>query len=600
LRYRFLHWTVDTDRFELRRGADPVPVQPKVLSLLVYLLEHRDRTVAKRELLDAVWPDAVIGESSLTRAVSVVRSALGETEHDGGVIRTVRGRGYRIGVPVVVEGPAIELRQEQAPASDFVCREQELALARGSLHEALAGRGQLLLLVGEPGIGKTRLAAELASIARQRGAAVLWGGCQEGAGGPSYWPWVRILRAWLREWGADALHGCLGNTTADLAELVPEIRERLPELPMPDRSDLPGARGRLFHAVSTLLVTRAAETPVVVVLDDLHAADQPSLLMLRFLVQELGEARMLVVGTYRDTEVSSQTRLAEALAELARAPHPKRKILLRGLTRSCVQRFIARSTGVEPAPDLVDACYLRSEGNPLFLLELVHWLESRGHELTASAPPWTAEIPEGVRAAIVRRLAGLSGDCHPLLTAAAVIGREFSVAVLARVCDLDETKLLERLEEAERARIVKVERASPGMFHFSHTLIGEVLYAEIATAQRVQLHQRVGEVLEQLYTPHPIAPTNLRLPIRGARLAELSHHFCEAAPAGSPGKAADYCARAGDHAMGLLAFDEAAGLYQRGLAVLEVGLPGDESRRERLLAALTEAKARIQSATKPS
>jgi DNA-binding winged helix-turn-helix (wHTH) protein len=176
LRYRFLHWTVDTDRFELRRGADPVPVQPKVLSLLVYLLEHRDRTVAKRELLDAVWPDAVIGESSLTRAVSVVRSALGETEHDGGVIRTVRGRGYRIGVPVVVEGPAIELRQEQAPASDFVCREQELALARGSLHEALAGRGQLLLLVGEPGIGKTRLAAELASIARQRGAAVLWGG----------------------------------------------------------------------------------------------------------------------------------------------------------------------------------------------------------------------------------------------------------------------------------------------------------------------------------------------------------------------------------------------------------------------------------------
>jgi predicted ATPase len=568
LRYRFLHWTVDTDRFELRRGADPVPVQPKVLSLLVYLLEHRDRTVAKRELLDAVWPDAVIGESSLTRAVSVVRSALGETEHDGGVIRTVRGRGYRIGVPVVVEGPAIELRQEQAPASDFVCREQELALARGSLHEALAGRGQLLLLVGEPGIGKTRLAAELASIARQRGAAVLWGGCQEGAGGPSYWPWVRILRAWLREWGADALHGCLGNTTADLAELVPEIRERLPELPMPDRSDPPGARGRLFHAVSTLLVTRAAETPVVVVLDDLHAADQPSLLMLRFLVQELGEARMLVVGTYRDTEVSPQSPLAEALAELARAPHPKRKIL--------------------------------SEGNPLFLLELVHWLESRGHELTASAPPWTAEIPEGVRAAIVRRLAGLSGDCHPLLTAAAVIGREFSVAVLARVCDLDETKLLERLEEAERARIVEVERASPGMFHFSHTLIGEVLYAEIATAQRVQLHQRVGEVLEQLYTPHPIAPTNLRLPIRGARLAELSHHFCEAAPAGSPGKAADYCARAGDHAMGLLAFDEAAGLYQRGLAVLEVGLPGDESRRERLLAALTEAKARIQSATKPS
>ena len=600
MRYRFSHWTVDADRFELRRGADAVPVQPKVLSLLLYLLEHRERTVSKRELLEAVWPDVIIGESSLTRAVSVARSALGETEQDCGVVRTVRGRGYRIGVPVVVEGQQGELRQEQTPPSDFVCREQELALARGSLHEALAGRGQLLLLVGEPGIGKTRLAAELASIARGRGAAVLWGGCQEGEGGPSYWPWVRILRACLREWGADTLHACLGPAAADLAELVPEIRERLPELPMPDLSDPSGTRVRLFHAVSTLLVTRAAEIPVVVVLDDLHAADQPSLLMLRFLAQELSEAPMLVVGTYRDVEVSPRRPLAEALAELARARHPKRKILLRGLTRSCVQRFIARSTGVEPAPELVDACYQRSEGNPLFLLELVHWLESHGHELTTSAPPWTAEIPEGVRAAIGRRLAGLSGDCHLLLTTAAVIGREFSVAVLARVCELDEAKLLERLEEAERARIVGAERSNPGMFRFSHTLIGEVLYAEIATSERVRLHQRVGKILEQLYTPHPIAPSNLRLSIHGARLAELAHHFCEAAPTGSSAKAADYCTRAGDHAMGLLAFDEAAKLYRRGLAVLEAGLPGDESRRQRLFAALTEATARVPSPTEES
>jgi len=174
------------------------------------------------------------------------------------------------------------------------------------------------------------------------------------------------------------------------------------------------------------------------------------------------------------------------------------------------------------------------------------------------------------------------------------------LAVLARVCEVDETKLLERLEEAERARIVEAERASPGLFRFSHTLIGEVLYAEIATARRVRLHHRVGEVLEQLYTPRPIAPTNLRLSIRGARLAELAYHFCEAVPASSPTRAADYCERAGDHAMGLLAFDEAARLYRRGLAVLEVGLPGDEIRRERLLAALTEARARIEPTTDTS
>nr|NIY10429.1 AAA family ATPase [Gemmatimonadota bacterium] len=241
MRYRFSEWTVDADRFELRRGADPVPVQPKALTLLLYLLEHRERTVTKQELLDAVWPDAVIGESSLTRAVSVARTALGEQDAEAGVIRTVRGRGYRIGVPVLLEeaGPAPD---EPTPASSFVCREQELRLARASLHEALAGRGQTLLLVGEPGIGKTRLAAEVATIARGRGAAVLWGGCQEGSEGPAYWPWIQILRGWLREWGVDALHTAAGAAATDLAELLPEIRAQFPELPRPDGAP---ARARL-------------------------------------------------------------------------------------------------------------------------------------------------------------------------------------------------------------------------------------------------------------------------------------------------------------------------------------------------------------------
>jgi predicted ATPase len=598
LRYRFSHWTVDADRFELRRGTKPVPVQPKVLSLLLYLLEHRERTVAKEELLEAVWPDAVIGEGSLTRAVSIARSALGESETNGAVIRTVRGRGYRIGVPVDVGDAPEALLQDAPPPSDFVCRDQELSLARGSLHEALAGRGQILLLVGEPGIGKTRLAAEVASIARRRGAVVLWGGCQDG-GSPSYWPWVQILRGCLREWGADALHDCLGSAAAELTELVPEIREQLPELPQPDRSDPERARLGLFHAISTLLVTRAVVIPLVVVLDDLHAADQPTLLMLQFLAQELGRAPMLVVGAYRDVEISPRLPLAGALAELARSPHPKRKILLRGLTQRCVQRFIEHR-GLEPSPDLIEACYERSEGNPLFLLELVHWLESRGLGAADSAPPWTAEIPEGVRAAIGRRLAGLSPDCHSLLATAAVIGREFPLAVLARVCDREETMLLESLEEAERVRVVEAARAGPGVFRFSHTLIREVLYTEIATARRVGLHRRVGEVLEQLYTPRPVAPTNLRLPIRGERLAELAHHFCQAAPVADPARAADYSARAGDHAASLLAFEEAARLYRRGLAVLEAGLPGDEDRRERLLAALADVSASLQPPTERS
>ena len=594
MRFRFADCTLDPDRFELRRAGEPVPVQPKVLRLLLFLLENRERAVTKDEILDAVWPDVATTEGSLTRAVSFARAALGENERDGKVIETVRGRGYGIGVPVIVES-APEAAPADAPSpGDFLCREKELALARDALHEALGGRGQLLLLVGEPGIGKTRLAAELAGVARGRGALALWGRCHPGEGARVFWPWVQILRACFAERGADLLYASLGDSAAEVAEYIPELRERLPELPAPAKD--PGeALRRLFDGVTRMLAEHAAAVPLVLVFDDLHCADEPSLRLLRFFARELAATRILVVGTYRDVEVSGSQPLLDTLAELARLHHPKRKILLRGLTQTCVRRFIQSVSGVEPSPALVEACYARSEGNPLFLLELLHWMQ--GREEPPGEPPegFEREIPEGIRHVIRQRLAGLSEECRRILASASVMGREFSASVLARVSELSEDELLARLEEAEAARAVEAVRASPGRLRFAHPLIGETLYDELSTRLRAGLHRRVGEILEELYTPRPLAPSNLQVGIRGEHLAELAHHFHESLPVGDAAKAIDYCERAGDRALAVLAFDQALRHYERALRVAEAAPPLEASRLARLEEAISAARRRSAS-----
>jgi predicted ATPase len=589
MRFRFADCVLDADRFELWRAGAPVAVQPKVLELLLFLVRNRERAVTKQELLEAVWPDTATGEGSLTRAVSFARSALGERERDGKVIRTVRGRGYRIGVPVSIEAgdaPAA------APAtSDFLCREKELALACRALDEALEGPGRLLLLVGEPGIGKTRLALELSAIARERGARVLWGRCDESEGGRAYWPWIQVLRAGLAEWGADSLLPEIGEAaSAELAELLPELRERLPELPRPAR-DREQGRARLFDGVHALLRRRSAEAPLVLVLDDLHCADEPSLRLLRSLSRALAELRALLVGSYRDVEVSESHPLAATLAELARAHPPRRQLLLRGLALGCVERLMARRLGAPPSPALVSACHARSEGNPLFLLELLQWLESRGDVGPAPPDGFESEVPEGIRHVIRRRLAALSEPCRGALAAAAVVGREFPLGVLARVAELGPGALLGRLAEAESARALERVRGSPGRFRFAHVLIRETLYEELPSLARARLHLRAGEALEELYRPRPLAPTRLVLDVRGEHAAELAHHFFEAQPLSDPERTLALLERAGDHALSVFAPHEAARHFERALGVLEAAAPHDAERRARLAAKQAEARA---------
>lgn len=588
MRFRFRDCVLDDDLFELRRGGEPVEVQPKVLSVLLFLLQNRDRTVTKDEILDAVWPNTATGEGSLTRAVSFARTALGEQSAE--TIRTVRGRGYRIGVPVT-EDPLPEEAVDSAPTSDFVCREKELGLARDALLQAISGRGQVLLLAGEQGIGKTRMAEEVAALADRRGARVYWGRCYEGEGGPAFWPWVQVLRGYLRDHGCDELYAHVGAGAAEVAEIVPEIREHLPELPRPDTGGSEQARFGLFDALTRLLRAASRERPLALILDDLQNADEPSLRLLQFLARDLRESPLLLLGTYRDAEHTPGHPLDRTLAELLRSPHPKRTIFLRGLTQSCVRRFTQRIAGIDPSEELVDALYRRTEGNPLFLVELLQWLQTHENPWE-ERESWDKEIPEGVRQVIGRRLEGLSDGCHRALASASVIGRDFSLSVLARACQLSEGDLLGRLEEAERARIVESTRAGPERFRFTHTLIAETLYDQLGTSARLREHRAIAQALEAFYTPKPLVKTNLAIGIGGSHLAELAYHFCEAAVGGDAHKAVDYAMRAARHAMTALAFEEAERYCARALRVLDSCGDLDELPRCRLLLALGEAQYR--------
>ncbi len=476
------------------------------------------------------------------------------------------------GVGVPTAGDANSL--ERLAGGIFVGREGETQQVRSALDRALSGQGNLVLLAGEPGIGKTRLAEELTTYARLRGGQVLWGRCYEGEGAPAYWPWVQAIRAYVHEREAEALRSELGTGAADIAQVVSEVRERLPDLPAPASMEPEQARFRLFDSITTFLKNAAAAQPLVFILDDLHWADKPSLLLLQFVARGLGGTRLLLVGTYRDVEVRRQHPLSSTLAELAREQLSQR-VLLRGLSEGEVARFIEMSSGVAPPEGLVATVHKDTEGNPFFVKEVVNLLAREGRlQREHPTTSWTVAIPQSVREVVGRRLDGLSEECNRVLTIAAVIGREFDLRTLEQITGLPGDTVLDLLEETVAARIIDELPDVIGRYSFSHGLIRETLYEELTSARRARLHRQIGDVLEQAYASR-IEP----------RLGELAHHFFEAARGGGDvEKAIDYATRAAQRAMTLLGFEEAARLYEMAVQARELRPPDEASSCELLLA----------------
>jgi DNA-binding SARP family transcriptional activator len=489
----------------------------------------------------------------------------------------------------VLEGPPAAVAAEQrrdgrrrepdAPAP-FVGRARELSALLGGLDQMLAGRGGLFLLAGEPGIGKSRLSDEVTRHARERGVEVLVGRCWEAGGAPAYWPWVQALRTHVRRRGPDGLQFELGAGAAEVAQLLPELREMFPDLADPRSLSPEAARFRLFENVAGFLVAAAQCQPLMLVLDDLHAADEPSLLLLRFVAGQLEEAPLLIVGAYRDDEVQPDTPLASIIAGVLRE-RVAHELPLAGLSEAEVGQLIESDAGAHAPPLSVTAIHRRTEGNPLFVGELVRLLSSEGRLTAAEAASAPLPIPPGVRDVIGRRLRLLPEESRRILAHAAVLGREFEFGVLAHLSGRSEEELLAVLEEAIRVHALAEVPAAPDRLRFAHALIRDTLYGELGGLRRPRLHRQVGEALERLYGED-----------REPHFAELAHHFHSAGAAGNASKAIEYARAAGDRAVRLLAFEEAVRLYGMAIDALEWDRVATDRTRCELLVVLADAESR--------
>lgn len=581
--YAFGEFELDPATYQLRWGGVPVKLEPKVFDVLHLLVRHRERVVTKAELLETVWTGEHVTESALPRAVTAARKALKDDRVRQLWIRTVHGRGYRF-VGAVGEG-GVEAAAPESPgrraqaASPLFGRDEALARMTSALDDAAEGRGRMLLLFGDPGIGKTRTAEALLEVARGRGFEAIAGRCYEGEGAPAFWPWVQILRGCTEEAEGDELAAELGREAATVAHLVPEVAERLGEAPAPLPSGGDEARFRLFDGVARYLLHRSQRRPLVLFVDDLHWADKPSALLLRFLAPEIRASPLLVVGAYREVELRRGSPLAEVLGDLTRLPHSER-VPLRGLRRDAVGDLVTSGLGARPDAALIDAVAEITQGNPFFLNETLRLLRAE-HGLAGGSgdrEAWDAALPQGLRDVIGRRLDGLSEACNRALTLAAVMGTEFSLPVLARFAAEAPDPMLETLDEAVRARVIVESPEAPGRYAFSHALIQQSIYEDLPTPVRVRMHRQLGVLLEELYRSAP-----------EPHLDRLAHHFFQAAPGGDVDKAIDYAARAGRAAGQLFAYEEAAGWFTHALQALDLRTPDDPERRCGLLLELGNA-----------
>lgn len=566
---RFAPFVLDPHEGRLLRGIEALPVRQRALDVLHYLAQRPGRLVTKHELLAAVWSGISVSEIVLAVCVSELRKVLGDTAKAPRIIETVHGRGYRFIAPVNVdERKAIEAgRPGGLPV---VGRGEELRRLDHLLERAQAGQRQLVFVTGDPGIGKTTVVAEFLKRAAERGVFRLARGqCVEQRGpGEPFMPVLEGLGRLCRQSG--------DRFVQQLREHAPSWLLQLPGLiSAADREALHRehagvTRARMLREMVVGIEALTTSTPMVVVLEDLHWSDPSTFELLVALAQQRGTARLLVVGTYRPVEASTDPQLLDAIRRILDDPASCVEVALEPLTESAVEEYlVARFGGLSLPASLPRALHQRTRGNPLFMVHVASRMTAALQSANGSGIPTVADlstvlgdIPGSLRRAVEKQLERLRPDEQRVLEAAAVAGMEFTAGEVAAALDEDVEAVDARCAAlAQRQQLVRAlgtcewpDGAATGRYGFTHALYLEVLEDRVPVSARRRFHQRIGDRLEAAY--------GRRAPEIAASLAA---HFARSEDSV---RAARYLRQAGEHAAQRNAFTEATAHFRAAMQAL--------------------------------
>lgn len=471
-----------------------------------------------------------------------------------------------------------------ASALPFAGRAKALAALEGARSAAEGGSARTVFIAGEPGIGKTRLAAQVCHELHDHGAVVLLGRSEDEIDVP-FRPFSEALQQLVRHASDEVIEDHVAAVGATLATLVPALAQRMPTAPAIGGGGVDGdaQRLQLFHAVADLLRRQSEVAPLVLVLDDVHWADRSSLLLLRHLVDALAVARLLILATYRDTDLDRSHPLANVLADFRRVASVER-LSLDGLSQAEVIEYLAVAGGHDLEPEGVELGRQLAEitdGNPFFLTETLRHLaeegaivERDGRWVAGDVTPEEVGVPEGIREVVGRRLSALDDETEQLLRVAAVAGAHFDSGVVAAVAGMPDDAVVDALDVACTRSLTAEDTDRFGWYRFAHALVRQTLLEELSTTKRIRMHLALGAELERR------APD---------RVEEIAHHYLEAAAAGAAAKAVEFATRAGKQAMERSAPEQAVRWFDRALEA-EESLAPDPVRRCELLLDLGEAR----------
>lgn len=464
------------------------------------------------------------------------------------------------------------------PRAPYVGRVDERALVERSRAQARAGAREVVLLAGEPGIGKTRLASHEALRAHAEGFVVCWGACSEDVAAP-YEPWIEVCSQLVEYAPDEVLAGYVASRGGEIARLARNFARRAPDAPLPQSSHPETERFLLFRAVDELLLAVGRAQPLCVVLDDFHWADGQSVALLRHVARAVEQGALLVIVTYRDSDLTKDHPLTGVLADLRRSDGVER-IRLSGLGSDEVAELVTVAAGHELDVDglaLAGGLATETGGNPFFVGEILrNLIESGAITFDETVRRWSVDrvamssLPESVREVVEHRIDRLGEPGREALSIAAVIGRSFDVELLAQLVGMSESRLLDVLEAGVQASLLRESTEVVGRFEFEHALINHTLYQGLGGTRRARLHHRVAEAIEQL---HGIDSDE--------HLGELALHWRLATVSVDRPRAAGYSLRAGRRALDSLAPSEAAKLFGDALDML--GSAATAARSEALI-----------------